>query len=553
MKVQIIGVNAKYTHTNLAVRYLRDAVAGICDVSVKEYTINDNTISVERDILTDLPDIIAFSCYIWNVEFVLSICSTIKKVKPDIIIILGGPEVSYDCSEILKLYSYIDYIIKGEGEISFYNLISFLSGDSEFYSDGIAYRNNEIICDSAFGPLIDMNTLSNPYACEINDLKGRILYYESSRGCPYSCTYCLSGERGNVRFRDVELVKKDLKFFDDMGVPLVKFVDRTFNADKNRAIEIWRFISTLSGDTRFHMEITGEILDDDAVDAIKSVPPEKLQFEIGVQSTNEATLKAVNRVCNQKRLFSYIKKLLEHTDVHIHLDLIAGLPFEDFLSFKHSFNDVVSLRPHVLQLGFLKLLKGSVIRSEEHEHAMVYRDSAPYEIIHNKYISCEEIIFLKDIDFVFDKVYNSGAFEHTINFLFEHFEDKFEIFKLLVLYFRSNSLINTSFSKAKLYDYVYECFQNLGEDFEENLRYDYIYSMHPGKMPYWSRGNSDYRYSDEVYEFLKNEEIKKTVIPHRYGSPAKSIIKHVRFEKFKNKILMFDYEYNCVTDVTNRI
>lgn len=554
MNLLLAAVNAKYVHTNLALRYLLKKTQNICNSEIREYSINDNILSVERDIILAKPDIIAFSCYIWNISFILTLCSNLKKALPETVIILGGPEVSFDSVSLLDKHVYVDYVVKGEGEITFPDLINYIKNGENLSDSGITYRQNGDIIDTPQACVPDFSQIPFPYdISDIKDLDGRIIYYESSRGCPYSCKYCLSGERGRVRFKDTELVKKELKFFSDNNVPLVKFVDRTFNADRKRAALIWEYISSLETDTRFHMEITGELLDDDTVKLLSRVNPTNLQFEIGVQSTNPDTLSAIDRKCQVDKLFKYISLLLEKTDIHIHLDLIAGLPFENLESFKKSFNDVVSLKPHVLQLGFLKVLKGSAIRNESSKYGIIYRDNAPYEIISNDFLSCEELIFLKDIDFVFDKYYNSGSFSKTMDFLFEKYSDKFRIFADIVSFFRKNNYINASFSKQKLYDVLYDCFSGYGTEFEEALRYDFIFSLHSGKLPSWCNTDNSLTYSEEVYDFLKNEELKQTVIPHLAGRAAKSIVKHVRFERFSYGIMMFDYVNNAVYDVTKYI
>lgn len=549
MSVILVGINAKYVHTNLAVRYLHCAISNDYDSQICEFSINDSPSSIERELILKKPDIVAFSCYIWNIDLVLELCSDLKKAMPSVKIILGGPEVSYDALSVMQTHSFVDYIIIGEGEISFPLLVNHIINGGKIPEKGVAYRTDKDVTDSGFSDVVDFSQIPFPYAATSFEAN-KIVYYESSRGCPYSCKYCLSGNNARVRFKDTELVMKDLTFFDDNGVSLVKFVDRTFNADRRRADEIWKHISNLKGNTRFHMEITGELLDDEAIDVLKQVCGEKLQFEIGVQSTNSDTLSAINRKCDKNRLFKYIHRLLTETQIHVHLDLIAGLPFEDFNSFRNSFNEVLALRPHVLQLGFLKLLKGSSMLAEADEHGIIYRDKAPYEIIANKYITCEEILFLKDFELVFDKIYNSGAFAKTVDYLLNCFEDSFEVFSLLVEFFRRRKLIAASFSKATLFDYVYECFSHLDKDFEKNLRYDYINSLHPGKLPYWAKTDERFKFSDGVYSFLKDESLKQKCLTDYYGIPAKAAIKHLRFEKFDDKIIVFDYKNDSVYDVT---
>lgn len=549
MKLLFVAINAKYVHTNLAVRYLDKIAREVCQSSIMEFSINDNLYSMERNIMDYIPDVVAFSCYIWNYNIVIELCSILKKIKPDLKIVLGGPEVSYNGYDIIEDNSDVDYVIKGEAELILTDFIKHLMYGDPPPRNNLTFRENGIVVDFPVGELPDFSKIPFPYDDD-SELNGKIVYYESSRGCPYSCKYCLSGENAKVRFKDSEIVKKDLKYFDDKGYSLVKFVDRTFNANRSRACEIWEYINDLKGDTRFHMEITGEILDEHTIELLNKVKPEKLQFEIGVQTTNTETMKAINRSCNINKLFGYISDLLLNTQIHIHLDLIVGLPHENMDSFKKSFNDVISLKPHVLQIGFLKLLKGSAMRSECSQYGIVYRDNAPYEIISNNYLTYDEISYLKDFEFVFDKIYNSGSFTKTIDYLFDKNHDKFELFAYITDYFRQNKLISKTFSKNSLFDILFDCI-GYSKEFEEAMRYDYIIAFHPGKMPQWSRGDSDFRYSDAVYGFLKNEDIKKKEIPQYYDVPAKAIIKHVRFEKIGDNTYMFDYADGNVYDFTD--
>jgi len=397
----------------------------------------------------------------------------------------------------------------------------------------------------------DFSQIPFPYDEKTIESENKIIYYESSRGCPYSCKYCLSGDSSHLRFKAAEDVFPDLDFFDNHSVELVKFVDRTFNADRSRAIKIWNHISTLKGDTRFHMEISGELLDDEAIETLKNIQSQKLQFEIGVQSTNSATLKAIGRKSDITELFKRVSNVLSKTNIHIHLDLIVGLPYEDMESFKKSFSDVVSLRPHVLQIGFLKVLKGSSMHDEAAEYGIVYRDKAPYEIISNSWLSANDIFYLKDFEFVFDKVYNSGSFNKTIDYLFSEYSDPFSLFSQLVSYFQNHRLINSQLSKTDVFSHVYECFSHLGTDFEECLRFDYLFSLKSGVLPKWANTDHKFRYSDEVYAFLKDEEAKKAIMPKYYNIPAKAVIKQLRFEKFTDKVFAFDLKSQDFYDVTD--
>ena len=550
MKILLAGVNCKYVHTNLALRYLKCVTGELCDVVISEFNINDNVISVERKILIQKPEIVAFSCYIWNIDFILQLCSDLKKALPNLIIILGGPEVSYDCVQIMVNNDSIDYIIKGEGEIVFPNLIKSILFHTVLPKSGVVYRENDNIIETQWAECPDFSFIPFPYADLTDEFKHKILYYESSRGCPYSCKYCLSGDSSKLRFKEVNEVCRDLSFFDTQGVELVKFVDRTFNADKKRANKIWHHISTLSGNTRFHMEISGELLDDEAIDVLKTVPSDKLQFEIGVQSTNPHTIDAIARKSNINKLFDTITKVLSKTSIHIHLDLIVGLPYEDMSSFKKSFCDVVALRPQVLQIGFLKVLKGSAMHREAEKYGIIYRDKAPYEIISNPWLSYDEVLYLKDFEFVFDKIYNSGSFCKTIDYLFSEYDNPYEVFEKILLHFQNHNLINASFSKDNLFSQVYDCFSHLGDKFEVALRYDYIFSLKSSTIPRWSKADPNFRYSEEVYAFLRNEELKRKIMPKFYDVPAKTAIKQLRFERIGNKIVVFDLKSSDVYDVT---
>ncbi len=548
MKIVIAAINSKYVHTSLSVRCLRQSVKDICDCIVKEYTINDQIDKISEDIYLKKPDCVAFSCYIWNIDTVYKVASVLKKANPDIVIALGGHEVQYDAQNVLKCNPYIDAVIHGEGEISFKKYIKSLTDGKDLSSVGaITYRNGEDIITNlnTYEP-INLNELSFVYTDEeIEEIKNKIIYYESSRGCPYSCTYCISGENSKVRFLDIERVKKELKFFMSHSVPLVKFVDRTFNANPNRAREIFKFIADNPSDTCFHMELSGDLLDDETLEILSKVPKGTLQFEIGVQTTNTETLGAISRRVSYGKLCNAVKKLLEFDNIHIHLDLIAGLPYEDLNSFKKSFDDVISLKPHMLQLGFLKLLKGSKIRTEEEKYGFIYHDFPPYEIISNKFLSYDDVLELKRVEFALDRYYNSGNFANSLEILFEKYKSKYNIFLDLANYFWDKYPSNYAFSLKALYDIMYECFVNEGSDFIEALKKDYLIHIRPGKRPNWL-GNWDKSLMDIAYEIFKNEDYKREHMPFYYDVPAKEIMKNIHAERFSFGILLFDYKRNDI-------
>lgn len=553
MKLVIASLNAKYVHTSLSVRCLYASVKDICECEFCEYTINDSADSVAQQLYIKNFDVISFSCYIWNIENVLKIAYILKNANPKIKIILGGYEAEYDANQILKNNPFIDIICMGEGEITFKKLICALSENRGLDKlRGIVYYNGigKIITAPAETQCANLDELPFVYDETIDLIKDKIIYYESSRGCPYGCTYCISGETSKVRFLSVARVKKELKFFIDHNVRLVKFVDRTFNANPSRAREIFEFIIKNSRETCFHMELAGDILDAETIELLKCAPKGILQFEIGVQTTNNETMRAIDRKISFERLSENVKALIDLENIHIHLDLIAGLPYENINSFKKSFNDVLGLRPDVLQLGFLKLLKGSKIRSEADKYGYVYRNYPPYEVISNSFIGYDDIIELKNIENVLDKYYNSGSFKKTVDFLFEKYESKYDLFYCIGKYFADNFPAGFSFSKQKLFDIMYECFKFFDNDFVEALKYDFLLCFRAAKRPYWF-GKYDDNLLQKTYDMFKNEELKKEKFPSYYDVPAKEIMKHIHTERFSYGVMLFDYRENKVYDVTN--
>jgi radical SAM superfamily enzyme YgiQ (UPF0313 family) len=546
MKIVLAAINSKYVHTSLSVRCIRESVKDICDCVATEYTINDNIDKISEDIYVKKPDCVAFSCYIWNIDTVYKVASVLKKTNPDILIALGGHEVQYDAKNVLKNNACINAVIHGEGEISFKNYIKALTDGKSLSSVGaITYRNGtDIITNPNTYEPLDLNMLPFVYTDEeIEEIKNKIIYYESSRGCPYSCTYCISGENSKVRFLDTERVKKELKFFMSHSVPLVKFVDRTFNANPSRAREIFEFIADNPSETCFHMELSGDLIDDKTLAVLRRVPKGTLQFEIGVQTTNIETLFAISRRVSYEKLCHAVTKLLEFDNIHIHLDLIAGLPYEDLNSFKNSFDDVINLKPHMLQLGFLKLLKGSKIRTEEEKYGFIYHDFPPYEIISNDFLSFDNILELKRVEFVLDRYYNSGNFVNSLDILFKKYKSKYNIFLELANYVWDKYPSGYAFSLKALYDIMYECFENEGSVFTEALKKDYLMHIRPGKRPAWL-GNWDKSLMDIAYEIFKDEDYKREHMPFYYDIPAKEIMKNIHAEKFSYGILLFDYKRN---------
>ncbi|MBE7046838.1 MAG: DUF4080 domain-containing protein [Ruminococcaceae bacterium] len=547
MRTLLTTLNSKYIHHALSLKCLKNFAKGY-DVLVREYTINDNTDAVISHIHKVRADIIAFSCYIWNVEKTLIICDALKKINPDLIIILGGLEVSFDAPDIMKKHPYIDYIIQGEGEVPFKKLLSYLEGDiSDICQvESLWYRFDDEILFTKTAPFYDINQYEFVYDDTIAELKGKIIYYESSRGCPYNCSYCLSGRDNKVTFLDVDRVKKELKFFMDKGVSLVKFVDRTFNADRRRADEIFKFISDNPSDTRFHFELAGDLIDDKTLNILKDMPKDAVQFEIGVQTTNPRTIEAIGRKIDFLSLKKRIIPILEWGNIHIHLDLIAGLPYEDIDSFKNSFNDVISLKPHMLQLGFLKLLKGSRIRNEKDKYGYVFKSHAPYEVISNDFMSYDDISYLKDIEHILDLYYNSGGFKHTFEHLFSLTDDYFGIFDRIHRYFETNYLYDVSHSVDSLFDIISEIFKS-DKTAMENIVKDRFINKNAKIKP---RLHTDDEFLQKCYDFFKDDSMMQKYYPEFFNVPAKKIFKFLTIEQIGDKAYIFRPKTGECIDIT---
>ena len=524
MKTVFAALNAKYIHVNLAIR----SIALYCSEFsplLKEYTINDNVDNIIASLHSQKADVVAFSCYIWNIESILYIAESLKKVNPRLIIILGGHEVSYDSEKLLSEYPFIDYIVRGEGEEPMKKLLFALSNNLPCESvPSLTLRQNNEIIQTPLCSFKSLNEYGFPYDESIDDLKGRIIYYESSRGCPYSCSYCLSGRNSKVDFLDIERVKKELLFFIEHDVPLVKFVDRTFNADKKRAREIFKFIIENSKNTCFHFELAGNLLDEETIELLCKAPSGILQFEIGVQTTNTAALSQIGRNIDFSCIEKNVKRLLEADNIHIHLDLIAGLPHENYESFVKSFNDVINLRPHVLQLGFLKLLKGSAIREEADKFGYKFKSKPPYEVMENDFLSFDELIKLKFIEDLLEKYYNSGDFKRSLDFLFEKMPSPFSVFEKIYDYYLENALFEKAVSLEMRYDVLTDIFKVDG--FCEFVKAD-RFTNPKVKTPY----ENCEEFKQKCFEFLKKEENVAKYLPEFSGMPARNIYKQLRFEK----------------------
>jgi radical SAM superfamily enzyme YgiQ (UPF0313 family) len=536
MKVSLIALNSKYIHSNPAIYY----IAANCpdyDISTNEYTINDNMDNVMGEIYRENADVLGFSCYIWNIEEVLYIARNIKKVAPKKVIVLGGPEVSFDSCAILKDNPTVDYIISGEGEISFKGLLEHLKQVSKDFSSipGIAYRNNNHIVINPIARPLKLEELPSHIDLYLSKIGSRIFYYETSRGCPYNCSYCLSSTFKGVKYFPDERIKRELKLLADNGIELVKFVDRTFNTKKTHYMEIFRFLRDI-GKGRYHFEICGDILDEETMDFLEDVPKGLFQFEIGVQSTNTASLIEINRRVDFQKISNNVTRLMQWGNIHLHLDLIAGLPFEIYESFQQSFNDVISLEPDMLQMGFLKMLKGSRIREGARDHGFIFRDKAPYEVMANSYLSYMELLKLKDIEGILEKYYNSKNFMSSYRYLSinYHINNKFGFFEGFADYWRKNDYFKKSQSNADYYKVLNQfVIDSYGDsDFLSFLKYDYLMWGKNYAIPDWLTIEPDKEYRERCNSFLSSSTNIEKYLPTLAGNTTREIIKSTRIEPF---------------------
>lgn len=562
MRTVIVSLNSKFIHSSLAPWYLKAACrqyAPDCgDVIVSEHTINENMDSVLSSIYLLRPDITAFSCYIWNISQVLELASNLKKLLPGSVIILGGPEVSYDAGEILRDNPFIDFIIAGEGERSFPKLVSmihrsaglsdtekFINGDAADI-DGLVFRSGDGIIENGPAVIKDLDDIPSPYTDEmLSSLKNRIAYFEASRGCPFSCSYCLSSANEGVRFFSLQRIFDDLDKLVRSGVNQIKFVDRTFNAGPGRSKEIIRHILRLNDELKggdgaicnFHFEVGADLFDDEWMELLDSAPKGLIQLEAGVQSTNREALAAVCRKTDIDKLLLNIRKIRSAGNVHIHADLIAGLPYEDQASFGRSFDDVYSARPHQLQLGFLKLLKGTRLRAQAGGLGYTYREQPPYEILSSGSVCYDELISLKGIAEVLERYYNSGRFYFSLDHIIErHFRSPFDFYESFCRYLADNGLSDNPVALRDQYRIVDDFYKTITCDkqdrllFEELLRLDFLSYDSSGTLPGFMERRQTTGLREKCFDFLRGSDLVGSILPEADGMKPKQILKHVYFE-----------------------
>lgn len=532
MKILLAACNAKYIHSNLAVYDLKAYSSDYDEhVILREYTINQPKDEILKDIYSSGADVVCFSCYIWNTSFVRELIRDLVKILPKTAFWAGGPEVSYDAEKFLTEMPEMTGVMVGEGEKTFHDLLEFyIDGkDSLEEISGIAYRTGDKIIHNGWRELMDLSAI--PFVYEhLEKFENRIIYYESSRGCPFSCSYCLSSIDKKLRFRDLELVKKELQFFLDHRVPQVKFVDRTFNCKHEHAMTIWKYILEHdNGVTNFHFEISADLLREEEMELMSQMRPGLIQLEIGVQSTNPETIRAIHRHMDLKKLEHCVNRVHSFRNIHQHLDLIAGLPYEDYDTFHQSFNDVYQMKPDQLQLGFLKVLKGSLMQKEAEVYGIVYKEKEPYEVLSTNWLTYGEVLKLKMVESMVEVYYNSGQFWHTLEYLVPFEKDAFTFYEKLGSFYEKKGYSEISYSRMRRYEILLEYLQEETdvptEVAAQKMLYDLYLREKLKKRPAFASDQK--QYETAVWNYRKNNQVSKTA--------------HI--EVFENgTVILFDYE-----------
>lgn len=515
MKILLVACNAKYIHSNLAVYDLQAYASDYADhIVLKEYTINQQKDDIMRDIYLEHPDVVCVSCYIWNLSFVKELMADLIKILPGADFWAGGPEVSYDAEKFLTENSEFKGVMVGEGEETFKELAGYyVEKNPQDLKDmtGICYRDGDQIIHNGWRQIMDLSSIPFIYK-DLSEFKNRIIYYESSRGCPFSCSYCLSSIDKKLRFRDTETVKKELQFFIDNKVPQVKFVDRTFNCKHDHAMAIWKYINEHdNGVTNFHFEISADLLREEELQEMSTMRPGLIQLEIGVQSTNPDTIKAIHRTMDFEKLKGIVDRIHSFENIHQHLDLIAGLPYEDYDSFRHSFNDVYALKPQQLQLGFLKVLKGSHMMEMCKEYGIVYKTQEPYEVLSTKWLDYDHVLKLKTVENMVEVYYNSGQFQNTLEYLENFFPDAFSIYERLGSFYMEKGYGDVSHTRMRRYEILLEFLEDVPEISMDQVKDQMVYDLYLREnlksRPGFARDQKPFE--RQVWDFRKREKVAK--------------------------------------------
>nr|WP_288547622.1 B12-binding domain-containing radical SAM protein [uncultured Blautia sp.] len=515
MKILLVACNAKYIHSNLAVYDLQAYASDYADhIVLKEYTINQQKDDIMRDIYLEHPDVVCVSCYIWNLSFVKELMADLIKILPGADFWAGGPEVSYDAEKFLTENSEFKGVMVGEGEETFKELAGYyVEKNPQNLKDmtGICYRDGDQIIHNGWRQIMDLSSIPFIYK-DLSEFKNRIIYYESSRGCPFSCSYCLSSIDKKLRFRDTETVKKELQFFIDNKVPQVKFVDRTFNCKHDHAMAIWKYINEHdNGVTNFHFEISADLLREEELQEMSTMRPGLIQLEIGVQSTNSDTIKAIHRTMDFEKLKGIVDRIHSFGNIHQHLDLIAGLPYEDYDSFRHSFNDVYALKPQQLQLGFLKVLKGSHMMEMCKEYGIVYKTQEPYEVLSTKWLDYDHVLKLKTVENMVEVYYNSGQFQNTLEYLEKFFPDAFSIYERLGSFYMEKGYGDVSHTRMRRYEILLEFLEDVPEISMDQVKDQMVYDLYLREnlksRPGFARDQKPFE--RQIWDFRKREKVAK--------------------------------------------
>ena len=515
MKILLVACNAKYIHSNLAVYDLQAYASDYADhIVLKEYTINQQKDDIMRDIYLEHPDVVCVSCYIWNLSFVKELMADLIKILPGADFWAGGPEVSYDAEKFLTENSEFKGVMVGEGEETFKELAGYyVEKNPQDLKDmtGICYRDGDQIIHNGWRQIMDLSSIPFIYK-DLSEFKNRIIYYESSRGCPFSCSYCLSSIDKKLRFRDTETVKKELQFFIDNKVPQVKFVDRTFNCKHDHAMAIWKYINEHdNGVTNFHFEISADLLREEELQEMSTMRPGLIQLEIGVQSTNPDTIKVIHRTMDFEKLKGIVDRIHSFGNIHQHLDLIAGLPYEDYDSFRNSFNDVYALKPQQLQLGFLKVLKGSHMMEMCREYGIVYKTQEPYEVLSTKWLDYDHVLKLKTVENMVEVYYNSGQFQNTLEYLENFFQDAFSIYERLGSFYMEKGYGDVSHTRMRRYEILLEFLEDMPEISVDQVKDQMVYDLYLREnlksRPGFARDQKPFE--RQIWDFRKREKVAK--------------------------------------------
>lgn len=572
MKVVLAAINAKYIHSNLAVYSLKAyaknyAKAGNWCVEIAEYTINQQQEEILGDLYGKRPDVLCFSCYIWNIKDVEGLVREVKKVLPDTEIWLGGPEVSYDSAEVLQRLGEVTGVMKGEGEETFCELLEWYDGNGKSLEEmkGITCRIDGQIRENPWRPVLDLSRIPFVYQ-DMSLFQHKIIYYESSRGCPFSCSYCLSSVDKKLRFREIKLVEQELQFFLDQKVPQVKFVDRTFNCSHEHAMHIWKYLEEHdNGVTNFHFEVSADLLNAEELGLLRQMRPGLVQLEIGVQSTNPETVREIRRTMCFEKVEENVRCVQEAGNIHQHLDLIAGLPYEGYERFGRSFDDVYALEPEQLQLGFLKVLKGSLMEEKKEDYGLVYRSAPPYEVLYTKWLSYEEVLRLKGVEEMVEVYYNSRQFCHTMKWMVPFFERPFSLYEALAAFYMEKGYDKVSHSRIArfeiLLEFIRETLPDQEEKFRQLLTFDLYLRENAKNRPDFA---GEYKTEKEFErEFYDREEAERKILKGYDGFDSRKLRKMTHIETFTRNVLgnleetevriLFDYKNRSPLDAQARI